>query len=251
MPVYNVEKFVLKAIKSILNQTVKNWELIIIDDCSTDSTLKIIEQESKKDSRINIIRNKTNSGITYGLNKGIKLAKGEYIARMDGDDLCEPRRFEQELAFLEGHKNHILIGTFGKIIDGEDKKVGIIDFPRNNIFLRLKMLEYNCFIHGSIMVRTKILKKIGGYSDKYKYAEDYFLWLRIMKFGKVGNIPLRLYSWRRNDTPSQRNVDIQNESTSRLLADIMKSSDYKAEKFVLRILFIYRKIKQWFRKFFK
>ena len=251
MPVFNVEKFVVEAINCIKNQTFTDWELIIIEDCSTDGTRVIVEKEGEKDKRIRILKNTKNSGITVSLNKGLKQAGGNFIARMDGDDLCNPDRLEKQVSFLEKNPKYVLLGTCGEIIDSEGKKKGLITFPKNNFILKLKLLEYCCFIHGSVMLRRDVFKKIPGYSSKYKYAEDYYLWLTIMKYGKIGNLAESLYSWRRNDTPSQKNTDIQRESARQLLVEIFESKDYKFEKLLLKIIFLYRKIKQCILKSFK
>jgi len=118
MPVYNTEKFVAEAIESILAQTFTDFEIIIIDDCSTDKSWQIIQDFSEKDQRIVTIQNSENQGLARSLNKGLKIAKGQFIARMDADDISMPQRFEIQLDFLKNHPDVGVVGSTVKFIHG-------------------------------------------------------------------------------------------------------------------------------------
>src|SRR3989344_5781814 len=116
MPAYNARKYIGEAIESILNQTFKDFEFIIINDCSTDKTKKIIEEYANKDARIKLINNATNLGLTKSLNIGLKEARGEYVARLDADDVALPERLEKQYEFMEKNKETTLVGAWAEII---------------------------------------------------------------------------------------------------------------------------------------
>lgn len=199
MPVFNTEKYLEDSIKSILNQTFSNFEFIIIDDASTDNSLKIIE--SFKDKRIVVVKKNKNTGYTKSLNIGLKLAKGKYIARMDSDDISLPRRFELQIELLEKNQEIILCGTSFKLMDSCE----IINHPTNHFEIVVKLLEGTTFGHPTVMIRNEALKtnKI-EYNHEFEPAEDYYMWTQLVKFGKVENIsePLLLYRVHSNQVSS-------------------------------------------------
>lgn len=125
MSCYNREKYVVEAIESILNQTYTNFEFIIIDDCSTDNTFEIVKEYAKKDNRILALKNDKNYCYVHSLNKGIEIAKGKYIARMDDDDISLPERFEKQVEFLEKNEDIIALGTFIEIFSDDMKKYNL------------------------------------------------------------------------------------------------------------------------------
>lgn len=191
MPVYNVEKYINSAIKSVLNQSFTDFELIIIDDGSTDNTVKLIKEY--KDKRIKIWQNKKNLGLVPSLNKGIKKAKGEFIVRCDGDDINEKRRFQIQVEFLDKNPDYCLAGSGARLIDEAGKKLGYEIYTEKDSGIKRNLLIRNSLIHGSVIMRTKDVRKIGGYRMKFnKGAEDYDLWMRLSRFGKFYNIPKQL-----------------------------------------------------------
>ena len=125
MPCYNREKYIVEAIESILNQTYTNFEFIIIDDCSTDNTFEIVKEYAKKDNRILALKKDKNYCYVHSLNKGIEIAKGKYIARMDDDDISLPERFEKQVEFLEKNEDIIALGTFIEIFSDDMKKYNL------------------------------------------------------------------------------------------------------------------------------
>ncbi len=201
MSVYNGEDYLRPAIDSILNQTYRDFEFIIIDDGSTDSSKKIIE--SYKDSRIRLISRK-NHGLTYSLNEGLKLARAEYIARQDADDISLPHRFEKEVAFLDSHPDVGLVGSNYIAVDKTAKKVVVV----SNVFmhhddLKACLVLCNQYGHGSIMMRKSAIEKVAGikgYDKKVGHVEDYDLWVRLSRVSKVANIEDPLYKYRKVDT---------------------------------------------------
>jgi len=180
MSVYNEEQFLKESVDSILNQTFKNFEFIIIDDGSTDRTPEILKHY--KDKRLKII-NQENMGLTKSLNKGVKLAHGEYIARMDADDISELSRIEKQVEALEIAKDVAVVASWYSIIDEEGNEIIKEKIPCRMKELSRMFQKSNPFCHGSVMMRRDILKKVGLYREKFRYAQDYDLWLRMLAKG--------------------------------------------------------------------
>jgi glycosyltransferase involved in cell wall biosynthesis len=178
MPAFNVEKYIKKAVESIINQTYNNWELIIIDDGSTDNTVQIIK--SFTDKRIIFLKNKKNighRGFVRNLNRGLELAKGEFIVRMDSDDISLPTRIEEQIAFLQKHPNITFLGTSVIEIDENDKIIAKKEFPKTHKKIVKTMKKKNCIIHPTLAMRKNTLR----YREKMFYVEDYDLYLRGIK----------------------------------------------------------------------
>ena len=194
MPVYNSKKFLDESIKSILNQTFKDFEFIIINDCSTDKSLEIIKEYQNKDKRIKVINNKKNIGGPPSRNKGIKEAKGKYIAIMDSDDISLPKRLEKQYNYLEKNKDIFLLGTGSINISESGKKQTSFLPPKEYIKIK-KILPYrNCLVHPSIMFRNN--GKI-RYREKFVYSEDYDLYLILLSEDKkIENIREKLIKYR-------------------------------------------------------
>lgn len=189
LPVYNCQNYVLEAVQSILNQTYKNFELIIIDDCSTDNTHSIIQKID--DSRIQIVRKVKNSGYTDSLNIGINISKGKYIARMDGDDISLPNRFEKQLEILEKNPEIILCGTAIQILNSNT----ILSHPSIHEEILVKLCFGTSFYHPTVMIRKEVLIA-NNYNSKFEPAEDYELWTRLAFLGKFHNINEVLLNYR-------------------------------------------------------
>lgn len=205
MSVYNGEKYLDQSIKSILNQTFKDYEFIIIDDGSTDYTSKILS--SYKDERIKIVKNEKNIGLTKSLNLGIRLAKGEYIARQDADDISDPSRLEKLFNVFEKDKYLGLVGSSFKIIDSNHRILRIVNVPTAEEDIRNIILDHNPFCHGSVMFKREVINKIGGYREFFRYAQDYDLWLRISENYRILNIGEVLYGWRKvKDSISEEKI---------------------------------------------
>jgi glycosyltransferase involved in cell wall biosynthesis len=195
MSVYNSEKYLREAINSILGQTFKDFEFLIIDDGSKDGSVDIIR--SYADPRIRFIQNDKNIGLTRSLNKGLKLARGEYIARMDGDDIALSDRLEKQVSFLDKYEDIKLVGSSYYEIDENDKVVGHVDCLTNNDDIQRRfLLPNNCFCHPSTMFRKECIEKVGTYREFFKYSQDYDLWRRIAEEYNVANIGEPLLKWR-------------------------------------------------------
>lgn len=220
MSVYNGGQFLALAIQSILDQTFKNFEFIIIDDGSTDDSAKVIK--SFNDPRIKFIRQK-NIGLVASLNKGIALARGEFIARMDDDDISLPERFEKELIAITADQSIGVVGSFYTFIDTADRPFATHVSPTLHQDLRFALLNANPYGHGSMLIRKEALVKTGLYRDDYPAAEDYDLWRRIARNWKLAQIPESLYWWRQNPEgiSSTRNKT-QIKSSNRITQELWK-----------------------------
>ena len=221
LPAYNAELYIKEAIDSVLAQTFTDFELIILNDGSTDKTEEIIL--SYQDSRIVYVKNEQNLGLIGTLNKGMALAKGKYIARMDADDICLPKRFAKQVNFLEEHPDYIICGTsayrfYSNITDAKAFIPPITDEK-----IRVRLFFNSSFIHPSVMFRTNIVKdQCLRFNDNYKYAEDYYFWMDLLKYGKGFNLKEKLLYYRVVET-SQTAVGNSNvEKRKETLGNIHK-----------------------------
>lgn len=195
MTVYNDERFLDYSINSILEQTFLDFEFIIVNDGSTDKTKAILEKYALKDERIKII-NQKNSGTTIAANYGIKISKGEYIARLDSDDYSYPYRLEYEKKILDENPCIGLVGGGIEIIDMENNIIG-----ERNIFAKnpKRVLKHRCiFQQSDVMFRKSIFEMVGGYREKFKNAQDYDLWLRMSEKCDIYKSQMILGQWRLN-----------------------------------------------------
>ena len=226
MPVYNVEQYVGKAIESILNQTFSEFEFIIVDDSSTDNTWNIIQSYS--DKRITAIQNKNNIGNYPSRNKGMKLAKGKYIAVMDGDDIAVPERIEKQFLYLEANPDIIALGS--DFITSQKKREGVMSKSEDLCFGLLRTVS---ILHPSLMVRTDIINSLGGYNEEYKYASDYNLFCSLALIGKIENLPdvLMIYRVHKNQISSDKKNE-QEKYSSVIRKKYQKSfiDKYKSEE---------------------
>jgi glycosyltransferase involved in cell wall biosynthesis len=192
MAVYNGEKYLREAIESMLNQTYTNFEFLIINDGSIDATEEIIL--SYKDERIRYIKNEQNLKLIASLNKGLDLANGKYIARMDADDFSLPVRLEKQVEYLEKNPEIGVLGRWVEIIGKEEPM--IIQHKTNFYDIRVELLFYNYLCHPSVMLNNVILKKHQLKYPNFLHAEDYGLWIQVAKYGKIEIIPELLLKYR-------------------------------------------------------
>ncbi|QHT65785.1 glycosyltransferase [Rhodocytophaga rosea] len=192
MPVYNAERFLYEAIESVLNQTFRNFEFLIIDDGSTDESETIVCSFS--DPRIRFYRNDGNRGITETLNRGIELAKAEYIARMDADDICYAERLEKQYAFINSHPDGALFSCWAKEVTEDRQPIGTSHFPPNHYYYNL---TFSCWIyHPTMVYRRDAVKSIGNYT--IPYSEDYELAWQLSRKYKMYHLPEVLLEYRVN-----------------------------------------------------
>lgn len=196
MGVYNCASTVEEAVQSIIDQTVTDWELIICDDGSSDDTFAVVSSLAEKEPRIVLIRNEHNMGLAPTLNNCLRAARGTYTARMDGDDICAPDRFEKELAVLEADPDCAVVSC-GMLSFDEEGVYGQSNYPEKPD--KTDFFRMSPFCHAGCMMRRAVLQELGGYneSDDVQRFEDYDLWYRLYKAGYYGrNLPELLYSMR-------------------------------------------------------
>jgi glycosyltransferase involved in cell wall biosynthesis len=194
LPVYNSEKYIQESIRSILDQTYRNFELIIVNDGSKDRSDEVIR--SVTDSRIVYI-NQANMGLAATLNKAISMAKGSLIARQDHDDISLSSRLEKQVKFLNENPQTALVGTWAEVIDENGKLTGREHkHPVSNIHLKFSLLFDNPFVHTSVMFRREAWQQAGTYSTDKNYFEDYRLWSGIASHQAVANLPEMLVRYR-------------------------------------------------------
>lgn len=195
LPLFNCTTYVREAIESVLAQTYTDFELIVIDDGSTDDTRRIAQQYC--DPRLRFFAHE-NRGLAATLNRGIGLAQGRYIARQDQDDVSRPKRLRRQVEFLDAHPHCALVGTWADIWFGPTPTGRAHRHPSDNAALQFELLLDNPFVHSSVMLRKDALEVIGGYStDRARQPpEDFELWSRIARRYQVANIPETLHVYR-------------------------------------------------------
>jgi len=205
IPTYNSELYIKDTLESILNQTYKNLEIIIIDDASTDSTLKIVKKY--KDKRIKIYINNKNLGIAKNMNKGIRLSNGKYLAIMDADDWSYPYRIEEQVKLMEKDEEVVLCAGYMDICDENLNVKTTRTYPLKDKEIRRAMVKYDPISHPSSMWRKDALLKTDLYSKNFPICRDYDLIVRISKFGKYENVPKSLIKYRvRKDSETGKKI---------------------------------------------
>lgn len=184
MSCYNARGTLDRAIQSILAQTYRDFDFIIIDDGSTDDSLDLLKSWSAKDERIKLITNKNNLGLSASLNKGIKAAQGVYIARMDADDWAFEQRLATQVDFLDQHSQVDILGTAVIHVSEEGETIGAAVLPRSHKEIVDRVFKKPLVYHPTVMVRSKVYKTYGLYDTEIRWAEDADLWYRI--YDKVG-----------------------------------------------------------------
>ena len=194
MSVYNSELYLREAIDSILDQTYSEFEFIITDDCSTDKSLRILEEYSKKDCRIVLLKNSENIGLTKSLNKMIEIAKGKYIARMDADDISLPNRFEKQYKFMEDNSEIGVLGSNIRYFGNIDQ---ITSHPLEHEEIKIELFFKCVMMHPSVIMRKSIVNEHNfRYDESFKISQDYELWCRMVNYTKFANLKDILIDYR-------------------------------------------------------
>lgn len=260
IPCYNAEKFVEKSVYSIMQQTYKNLEIIVIDDCSTDSTSKILDKLSREDDRIVYIQNEKNLKLAKTLNKGIALANGNYIARMDADDISDQNRIEKQVCFMEKNDDIDIVGTNLQHIDHNGTYLPYqSSFPLTHTYITNKLAWKATLAHPSILAKKSFFTELNGFDESLLYAEDYELWIRAWLYGKrFANLSEPLLLYRIHN--SQMTDSSFNKNNAKIISGFLYKFFIKTRniKFIFGCLlqtkisfFLIRKtsfIRQYFRK---
>ena len=199
MPVFNAARYLEKAVRSMLLQSFPNFELIAVDDGSTDGSLGILQQLAQEDPRIRIL-SRPNTGIVGALNDGLAVARGEYIARMDADDISHPARLATQLRYLDKHPEVVGVGCDVCMIDPAGRPLKEFKVTTDPQKLRQKIIgiEDIGIIHPALMVRRDVMKRVGGYRPEYNFVEDFDLYFRLLDEGELANVPGVLLDYRQH-----------------------------------------------------
>jgi glycosyltransferase involved in cell wall biosynthesis len=226
MPVYNNDRYIVEAVESILNQTVTDFEFIIVDDGSTDRTSTILSDYEKRDPRVRVIRQE-NRGIVTALNAGIAFCKALYIARMDGDDISYPNRFGLQMDYLDNNPDCVVVGGVFMSIDEDGNSLSPYRFARNRVTsFQTFPIQVALTVHPLAMIRKQALVAVGGYRSTFPHAEDYELFLRISEYGRLHNLDEILLSYRNHrQSISRRNIELQ--ETAMAYAELAALSAYR------------------------
>lgn len=200
MPVFNATPYLSQAIESVLNQTLTNFEFIIIDDHSTDDSWKIIKSYARRDSRIRIFRNRLNLGVSTNSNIAISLARCKYLARMDADDISVADRLEKQYRYLKKHPQTVVVGAQCTIINQNDQVVGFKNFPTSTTGIKDMLFWAVPIQQGYMMINRSLLpKSFSWYSATKTSAEEVDLYFKLSQFGNFANLPDNLYFYRQID----------------------------------------------------
>ena len=221
MPLYNTERHLRAALDSVLAQTFTDFEVIAVDDGSKDGTLAILREYEARDSRLRMI-SRPNTGIVGALNDGLAMARAEFIARMDGDDLCLPNRFAKQVDYLRQHPECVLVGSQVMLIDPEGDAI----CPHRQTRFTHEEIDHDHLnrgwpvIHPAVMMRRNAVQTIGGYREQYKWLEDLDLFLRLAEIGKLANLPDTLLKYRLHfQSVCHTRYDIQGPLKMKLYAE--------------------------------
>jgi glycosyltransferase involved in cell wall biosynthesis len=221
---YNAGDFLPEMLDSLAAQTCKEFNLVIVDDCSTDNTRQILAEEKR--FNLQVFRNLENIGLTRSLNEGLSHCQAEWIMRMDADDLCEPERVASQLAFAAAHPELVLFSSAMVTIDQDGTETGVYPLPATDAEIRFDFLFYNPFSHPSACFRSDALKAVGGlYDPLYRTCQDYELWSRLLGQGEVANQTARLVRYRRHDAT----VNATRSGEQKVTIDRIRAEYFKRE----------------------
>jgi glycosyltransferase involved in cell wall biosynthesis len=218
MPAYNAEPFLSEAIDSLLGQTFSDFELIIVDDASTDGTAQMLAGYAMRDQRIVPWRNDVNLGQARTMNRALDAARGEYIARLDHDDVALPRRLELQVAFLDRHRDIGLLGSGSWLIDAEGHpRGGSSLMPVDDLQIRWSTMYRNPIHHSTVMLRRDVLERNRLRYDSAWLAQDYDLWVRMLRHTRAANFSTRLTKYRvRAASVTRMNLEVLRRETAEI-----------------------------------
>lgn len=248
MSVYEEDNSILsKCIQSILNQTFKDFEFIIINDGITAKNRDVLSRFEKNDKRIKVVNNDTNIGLTKSLNKALGISCGKYIARIDSDDYCRKDRLQIQKEFLDQNEQYVICGSSSKEVSDGKIKEQRSRLVLNDNEIRKVMIYMNPFIHSSLMIRAEVLSNLGGYNESFRYAQDYQLIYQLSKFGMMKNLADCLV-WRHVSTRqiSNKNAVAQLLSSIRTRLIILKEFRYPLVLNLKLILYLFRSLLKLF-----
>jgi len=199
MPVYPGNNFLSEAIESILNQTYRDFELLVICDAPSKSTLELLNECSNADPRVKIIINETRRGLVASRNQGCRLARGEFLNQMDSDDISDIHRFRGQVDFLDQHPDIGAVGTRSVYVNDSGKIIRQFRLPSSTAVIKWTLFFENILGQSTLMIRKELIEKLGYYDERYPMSEDYDLWCRALKVSKISIIPEVLLKYRKHE----------------------------------------------------
>jgi glycosyltransferase involved in cell wall biosynthesis len=196
LPVYNAEKFLRPALESILEQTFTELEVIAVDDGSRDKSWELLQEYARADTRVRIFQNAENLKLSKTLNRAISEARGEYVARMDSDDISLPGRVRIQVEYMDAHPKVGVSGGSMQIMNEQGALIGVRRYHLTDAEIRKHLFRYSPFSHPTIILRQSVLAQAGGYDHSFNPAEDYELYFRLGRISKFGNVPQTLLQYR-------------------------------------------------------
>jgi glycosyltransferase involved in cell wall biosynthesis len=223
MSVHNGEKFLREAVESILNQTFRDFEFIIIDDGSADGSKAILEEYAARGARVRLV-SRENRGLTKSLNEGLALARGEFVARMDADDIALPERFQRQIEYLNNNSLIAALGTWVCFIDGQGVKMIEHHSAAHPAIIAWEFSMGNMVWHPTMMIRREWLEKVGNYDESFWVAQDFDLWSRIFRAGgRVAVLPEVLLHYRCGPQQISKNrIESQGHAVMRVMRTHLK-----------------------------
>lgn len=224
------ESYIGQAIESIISQTLDNWRLIIIDDQSTDGTPRLLSRYLQIDNRIEVHAGE-GTGIASAAQVGLRNATAKYVARFDADDISFPSRLEKQVRHLELHKDLVALGSAVTQIDSIGKILSTKKMPCDPASIQALLPHRNCIYHPTSIIRRSALENIGGYRTQFRLAEDYDLWLRLIKEGRIANLPEPLVYYRKHSTQ----VTDRSRTAYLTLYSVAAATDYFLRKYDIQL----------------
>jgi len=231
LPVCNGQRYLELAIASVLTQTFREFELLLLDDGSTDRSLTIMRAAAERDARCRVY-SWPNRGLVATLNAGVELARGDIVVRMDADDVCRPRRFERQMGFLKEHAHCVAVGSYVQFIDPDGLPLFEPELQQFHADIDKSLLTNGFGIaHPASAIRKSALSAVGGYLSKYPHAEDLDLFLRLSEVGGLANIPEILLDYRQHmGSVCYQKAASQFESANRAVADALARRGHRVER---------------------
>ena len=217
IPAYNAQRYLRESVESVLQQSFKDFECIVVDDGSTDRTPAIIDELAARDPRVRRLTIE-HGGIVKGLNAGVEAARGQYIVRTDADDICLPNRFERQVRFLDDHPDCVLAGSKVTLVDPYNSTLWDVEVKANHEQIEAELLRGNgwAVIHPSTLLRRDAMLAVGGYRAEYEWVEDLDLFLRMGQIGRLANLQEPLLRYRQHFASVNRTrLELQVERTRR------------------------------------
>jgi len=235
MSVFEGEAHLHRAIDSILGQNFRDFEFIIIDDGSTDDTGEILKDYANQDNRVRLLENSRNEGLAASLNKAIEAVKSPLLARQDADDFSYPERFAAQVDFMDGHEDIGILGCIAELVADDGRSLGPYTQPTDHSGIVWTLATgFNAIAHPSVMMRTDLIKAVGGYDSALRAAQDYDLWCRLVGRTRFANLPethmeLLIHDNRVTNTRAGESLDNLHRAAGQLLSRVL-GRDVPAEQ---------------------